>query len=383
MSTQARIPCVRDGQFQRHMIAPFFLFLWGLLAGCDSFLVSVCHFEDRPGCSTTYAGTTDASSPPPDSSMPALLGPLRRFELRATVKLDTNRRFVGLMGSPRQAVFLATNGGRKWWELLTLDLNNSVLSSRTVLAPSCTPPACPAIPASMDFARDRIYRTAADFYHFDYKSTKKLASLSGGLVSGDCELGNLAVRPFVSAQRDAIMVSHSAMGKVCIRYAPGIDGVSSNESHNISAYVIGNLDDINAETDDQESIVFDQSTVFALSRSSGVTGEPLKSALNTALRNDASNMSGNIQAAYIAHINDDNYPDVVVVRGGRFRAISCHGKDQQGSIFEFGLWGQDIAPPIIGETVQYVVIDELTQDSYQDLIVETDKNVYFYRNVAM
>jgi hypothetical protein len=29
------------------------------------------------------------------------------------------------------------------------------------------------------------------------------------------------------------------------------------------------------------------------------------------------------------------------------------------------------------------VVEELTQDAYHDLIVETDKNVHFYRNVAM
>ena len=112
-----------------------------LTAACDTFLVSACQFENLPGCPGAPPNLSsippDMATPKPDE--PAPLGPLRKFERRASVSLGTSRRFVGLQGSPRQAVFLATNGTMKWWEVAKLDLNNAEIANCLTVGQTCSP----------------------------------------------------------------------------------------------------------------------------------------------------------------------------------------------------------------------------------------------------
>lgn len=179
------------------------------------------------------------------------------------------------------------------------------------------------------------------------------------------------------------MVSHRDNGKFCARFSDGtVASLTSVGMHNARSFAIGNLDVNDEPVYDLEAISFDDDAYF-VARSSARNGAAIQMALSKALKDDSAVTGGAIQAAYITGINDDKFPDLVFVRNGRVRAISYRGTDVEGFPYKFWRWDQDVAPAIEGETVQYIALDELTQDSYQDLIVETDKQIHFYRNVAM
>jgi hypothetical protein len=354
----------------------------GLSTGCDSFLVPACQFERRPDCGTGSAANADASQPS-DAGSPAPIGSLRRFEWRASVSLGNNRRFVGLQGSPRQVVFLATNGSTKWWEVAKLDLNNSTESSRLIVGQTCSTADCPLIPGTFDFAQDRIYRTAAGYYYLDYKSSKKVMSLPTTMELAACDLGTLAIRPFVSAQYDAFMLARAEPLQMYVRYESQRDSNIQDNTQAASLFVVGDMDAFDHRENDLEAIAFSAGAAFSINRSSERKDSSIIASINAAIQRGSAGIGGAIQAAYIHDVNNDQLSDLLFVRGGRFRVVSYRGKDGQGGYHDFGDWAQDVAPAISGETVQYVVIDEITQDSYQDLIVETDRSVHFYRNVAM
>lgn len=359
-----------------------------LVAACDPFLVSACRFEDLPGCPRAPSGSADAGSKPPDLSTPprdepAPLGPLLRFEWRAKIELGTNRRFVGLQGSPRQAVFLKLDGPNKRWDVATFDLSNSDTAKRVVVAQTCSPSTCPEIPSTMDFISDRIYRTSSGYFYFGYKSSKKVKTLPGWSELTDCNLGTLTVRPFVSAQYDALMLAQANDGDMYVRYEHQNYSPITISSPTASLFVIGDLDAYDHPANDLEAIAFFGAEAFLIKESNLRINLHLPKSLNAAIQKNSDGLSGPIQAAYIYDINNDRLPDFLFVRGGRFRVVSYRGTDRQGFPYEFGDWEQDVIPPILGETVQYIAIDELSQDSYPDLIVETDKNVHFYRNMAM
>lgn len=350
---------------------------------CDPFLVSVCQFEDRPGCHTADPAKPDSGQPQPprEPGSPATLGPLRRFELRRSLALGSNLRFVGLQGSPRQAVFLAIDGSmNKRWDVASLDLNNSELTARVRVGGTCS--TCPMIPATMDFALDRIYRTGAGFYYFDYKSPKNVMSLATNMPLNGIALANYRIRPFMSSQGDSMMTIGNEPDVAHVLFAATVIGKIRKLGHNVVSVVIGDLDSFDSQNSHLEAIAFDEDEAFGLARSSGVDDSALRTALNIAVKKHSGIGAGPVQMAYVHDINNDSLSDFLFFRGERFRVVSYRGKDKQGFPYEFGGWADDVAPAITGETVQYVAIDELTQDSYQDLIVETDKNVHFYRNVA-
>jgi hypothetical protein len=383
MSTQA-LPRSPSLHWLRRLACGVLSGLSLFAAACDPFLVSVCQFEDRPGCHSADPAKPDAGQPPREPGSPAPLGPLRRFELRASVPLGNSLRFVGLQGSPRQAVFLAIDGSmNKRWDVASLDLNNSELTARVRVGGTCSIPTCPMIPAGMDFALDRIYRTGAGFYYFDYKLQKKVTSWAATIPLNGITLANYRLRPFMSSQGDSMMTIGNELGLTHVLFSSTIIGQINKPGRNVVSVVIGDLDKFDSQVTDLEAITFDDEEAFGLARSSGLEDSALKKAINIAVQMHSGGASGSVQAAYIHDINNDSLSDFLFVRGGRFRVVSYRGKDKQGFPYEFGGWADDVAPAISGETVQYVAIDELTQDSYQDLIVETDKNVHFYRNVAM
>lgn len=278
---------------------------------------------------------------------------------------------------------MATDGTNKWWEVARLDLNNSDIASRLIAGQTCTTSDCPTIPGAFDFAQDRMYRTAAGYYYFDYKLSKNVKSLPAMMEVTNCDLGKLAVRPFVSAQYDAFMLAKAGSFQMYARYEPQKYNDILDYVQSAASFVIGDMDAFDHRENDLEAIAFSGGAAFSIDRSSDRKDSSVIAIINAALQRGSVGIGGAIQAAYIHDVNNDQLSDLLFVRGGRFRVVSYRGKDGQGGYHDFGDWAQDVAQPISGETVQYVVMDELTQDNYQDLIVETDKNVHFYRNVAM
>ena len=150
-----------------------------------------------------------------------------------------------------------------------------------------------------------------------------------------------------------------------------------------TALVIGDIDESDSLPKDLEAIGFNEVNDVAFFTSSKIEKPNFQSVIKDAIARGAGGAGGPIQAAYIHDINQDKLPDLLFVRSGRLRVVSYRGKKIDNSLHDFGVWNQDVSDRIVDETVQYIVIDNLTQDDNPDLIVETDKQVHFYRNVAM
>lgn len=389
MSTQHVLSCTSRNGFH-WLVGCLLAGLSLLIPACDPFLVSVCRFENLPGCpghaGQLADGPTDlADASPADPGAPLPLGEPRRFDLRTSVPLDRDqikRRFVGLQGSPRQAVFLAMKGDNKWMEVYTLDLGQAQPWQRLGAATPCMESACPKIPGDMDFFRDRMYRTEEKYYFFDYKK-KIVSEWPNRNELNTCYLGASSFRPFISAQYDAIGVIHNDSQLLCVKFPMKNFNNLRFASGYPTVLAIGDMDGSTSPMKDLEAIGFNENNDIVFDSSPGIVKSYFKEAITAAIEKGSSDASGAIQAAYIHDINRDNLPDLLFARSGRLRVVSYRGKKTENSLHDFSIWQNDVASPIIGETVQYVVMDNLTPDGDPDLIVETDKKVHFYRNVAM
>jgi len=387
MSTQHVLSCTSRNGFH-WLVGCLLVGLNLLIPACDPFLVSVCRFENLPGCpghaGQLADGATDlADASPAAPGAPLPLGEPRRFEKRISVDQGTTQRFVGLQGNPRQAVFLATNGTTTRLEVYTLDLDNEQEGQRLGKGTPCLPPYCPAIPGGLDFGQDRLYRTAAEYYYFDYKSKKSIKYGNNWSSTTLCTLGANNLRPFISAQHDYLGVRNNDPQQLCVKSATGkIDNLRFTLGYP-AALVIGNIDESDSLPKSLEAIAFNEVNDVASFISPMIDKLNFESIIKGAIEKGSDGASGVIQAAYIHDINQDKRQDLLFVRSGRLRVASYRGRKTDNSLHDFGIWEQDVSDPILGESVQYVVIDNLTNDTYPDLIVETDKHVHFYRNVSM
>ena len=365
--------------------------MWSLLAwlgallglpACDAFLVSVCQFEDRPGCHTSDAGQPSPSDGVIDP--PAPVSTFRRFEWRAKLTLDAKTRFVGLDG--RRPILLKTdNGSNRRWEVyepqLAMAAERDRLKSDSFIG-------YPTIPA-LDFDKDRIYRTEAGFYLFDYSQQRKVIPITGGAVDPNLKISEtLQVRPFVSLDKDAFMVSGEQKTRIYGKYRDGeyLDWSSTGE--NYTNFLLGDLDYIDKTiSNGLEAMAFSGSELaFLRHQYRGITGDlsdpALRAGVQDAMAEASKTDTGPVQAAYISNINGDEFPDLLFIRGGNFRVISYKGRRWLGWATAFESWKEEVVAPIAGETAQYMALADLTQDGKPDLIVETDKAVHFYMNIV-
>lgn len=362
--------------------------LLGSLPACDAFLVSVCQFEDRPGCHTSDASQPSAKDG--EIEPPAKVSTFRRFEWRAKLELNANTRFVGLDGV--RPVLLRTDDKTQWWEAYKQDpsIPADQPTIRLLVEPKESLINYPSLPLD-NFSKDRFYRTNSGFYLFKYSDSNN-RSITPKSSQLDAPIQKLIespnVRPFISVDTDTFMTEGEQRNRINAKYTNKQHGDWQIDVSGYSQFVIGDLDYIDKALVDNgmDALAFSGKDLVFLRHQYSIVGineDPsLLAGIRDAMAEASKTDTGPVQAAYISNINADEFPDLLFIRGGRVRVISYKGRRWLGFATAFEVWKEEVVAPIVGETAQYMALADLTQDGKPDLIVETDKAVHFYMNIA-
>lgn len=354
------------------------LLLSGLLPACDSYLVSICQLEDQPGCHPAN-GSPDASLSP---GLPRPSVRLRRFEQRLSFGLSqalVAYSFVGLQGSPPKILVSERELGGSVLSA-QVDLERPDLGIR--LGSFCKMSSCPIEIKIIDLKINRLYTTPNSFFYFDY-FLQRIRNLSRE-GEPDCDFDMNTANPYVSHRENALMAGRSTAASVCIYNQTNKSAQTLKIGGTLSSFVLADLDGVPDEpANGQEAIVFAGAQAVSLTHASGLSDSGLLQALNRSLERDSAEARGPIVAADISDINGDKLPDLLTMRNGKIRVMSYLGRGPGQTVHDFAVWPLDVATVMGPEKVQRLVLEDLNADGFPDLIVETDKNLLFFRNVAM
>ena len=361
-------------------ICCFSLILLLNTAACDGVLRSVCvRNPDQPQCyESADAGSINNNS--------QLAIPEKVFVQKAKFESATAWKFAGIRN--RKALFVFDGmGGNPVWKTRVLDLNNEAVDQR-ILPGECYD--CGNI-TNMDFVDHNFYVTKSSVYLFSYNGNRKLEQLAPSPrreikdVLGLTLLTGTAVHSFVSPDIDMMVASVDS----------GISGLNrayvfwdQQSWHNIidtdsptTCFVVGDIDPMDPDNKGIEYILFagkDVKSVYHQNQS-GKSDDALAGALQKAIQRTAAGDISSIQAAAVAKLNNDPYADIIYVRNGRFYIMSYIADFPMPSQNYFKEWpALDIS--LGNETVRYLTATDLTNDGLADLVIETDKALYFYVN---
>ena len=285
------------------------------------------------GCSMQN-GTEDGSTvvTPPDPNKP--IGPTRKFEEKAFIKVDPNKlKYVGMKGTT--PVFLANEDKSVSpnlpfrWVAYQLDLLKEKEDERSTLDMNRI--GFPMAP-SHDFVNSRILVSGGLFYMLD----------SGA------------------------------------RYS-----LQQYNDEPVTELVMGDLDSVDPAPNGRELILLEGTKVQNILHEGVGSATPsedmyLSFGLQQALdRNEKGSL---IQGGFVADLNHDRFMDFVYARGSKVYVTSYIGRNASG-IGLFSDWPNDKMPSFSLEKVKSIQAIDLTKEGYPDLVVETDQAVHFYLSI--
>lgn len=346
------------------------------LASCDGFLVSVCNFEHRPACETAASELGSPTSPTDGSGGP-VVGSEREFNHKLDISLASSR-FVGM--NEKNPITLATNNLR--FETFSINLDAGSLGS----SPGCLN--CPQIPSGFSYAEDRIYKAGNQFFFFQYNGmVEHLYRIYGNskveivtVLLNDNEI----VRPFSHPDLNFMMFS-SKSTDINYKYNTATldDGVpiaSSAGRGNAepTMYVIGDLDSNEPKPNGLEFITFgggDAMDLFHFQRTDYLKDPLLLIALANSVRSTKNGDETKLLGAYITNLNNDRHPDFIYARSGKIFVTSYLGSS--GGVPQFKNWTDPVVT-ITGKTIKSITAIDMNQDTFPDLIIETDQDLQFF-----
>ncbi|MBL9042552.1 MAG: hypothetical protein JNM83_13180 [Myxococcales bacterium] len=348
-----------------------------LFSGCNYFLTPC---SEEVVCTTLAdgGGTEDGG----------IIGPTRKFEWRAKVQVVPNRfKFVGMKGTT--AVFLANEDKAVTpnlplrWDAYQLDLHRADLQQR--IEPGVISTSYPAAP-SHDFLNTPILVSGGYFYGlFSVDKTIKSVALDLEIRKGVQLPDSLPYVYFRHPEQNALAVTAKptwmgAQSGTLIRWPSGGTVLMNSSSPSATALVMGDLDATDPIPTGHEVILLKGNQVQEIwhqgSGSSAASDDShLKVGLQDALdRNEKGSL---ILAGFVSSLNADKFVDFVYARGSKLYVTSYIGRSPSG-IGLFQDWPNDKMPSFSIEKVRSIQAIDLTQDTYPELVVETDQAVHFY-----
>lgn len=154
----------------------------------------------------------------------------------------------------------------------------------------------------------------------------------------------------------------------------------------LSAYLIGNLDDIDNNSNGLEFIAFSQTRVNILGHQSSATSgvinadHELATSLQAAITSRASSLP--VTAACIVNINNDKYQEILYAVGGTVHAITYRGREWIKSGHGFYHWPPESLINIPNKIISSISVININGDEYPDLVIETkDSGIYYFLNL--
>jgi hypothetical protein len=362
--------------------------LWALLlpwlSQCD-LLWKPCG-ADSPSCPQQElqdAATTDYPAPPdltpPDPNTP--LGPLRKFEWRASIPIDaTKMKYVGMKGT---MPVLWQNGTPLKWVVYQA----SPLPDMDMMIPSADVMALPAAPTDVDFGKTYPVVSGSSFFVLSIADASiktwpgNMAVLQNTKLAGPQPV-------FRHPELDALVVKTQPASPdksaVLIQWGQGATVTYEKTGAALTAMAVGDLDSIDGLSTGLEAILLTGKTVLAvlhqlMSGSIPVDDPLLRDALQGAVDRAMPNATDPISAAFVKNLNGDGFMDVAYIRNGQLLVTSYKGRAAKGGMFENWPAAQTLSE-LSGQTVKSLAAVDLTSDGLPELVVETESYVHFFLN---
>ena len=355
--------------------------LWALLLPCLSqcdLLWKPCG-PDNPSCPLQDAATTDAYSLS-DLEMPDLntpLGPLRKFEWRASIPIDATKvKYVGMKGT--MPVFWMNGTPQKWVVYQASPLPSSAI-------PVGRSDGLPEAPVGVDFGKIYPVVSGRSFFVLSTVDASiktwpgNMAVLQDAKLAGPQpvfrhpELDALAVKMQTTIPNNSAVLIHWGQGATL-----------AYEKPDAALTAMADLDSIDGLTTGLEAILMTGKTVLAVLHQSSAGSIPvddplLRDALQGAVERAMPGETSPIPAAFVKNLNGDRFMDVAYIRNGQLLVTSYKGRAATSGMFENWPAAQTLSE-LSGQTVKSLASIDLTSDGYPELVVETETSVHFFLN---
>ena len=376
-----------DRNRPRNRLLPCGIALLSLtLTQCDQFLTD--YFWECPdgGHNCAADQSMDSSSmdqsAPPDLKMPdpnTPLGPLRKFEWRASIPIDaTKMKYVGMKGT--MPVLWQNGTPQKWVVYQASPLPSSAI-------PGGSLEGLPAAPVGVDFGK--IYPVVSGSSFFVLST----ADASIKTWPGNMEVlkdAVLAGPPLVfrHPELDALVVKTKTTmpvnSAVLIQWGQGATRAYEKPDTALTVMAVGDLDAADVSGTGLEAILLAGKTVLTvlhqyIAGSIPVDDLLLREALQGAVERAMPGETSPIPAAFVKNLNGDGFMDVAYIRNGQLLVTSYKGRAATSGMFENWPAAQTLSE-LSGQTVKSMAAVDLTSDGYPELVVETETYVHFYLN---
>lgn len=338
------------------------------LLSCDGYLRSVCDRESLPGCEP---------SPVPDlaARRPSPTGTPRAFEWRASLARES-RALAGLAGRRLQLVEseLKSDTTIKIQEL-RVDLENVNIEDRIIEEKSIS-----FRISGLNLYRTLLKKSVSQFYvHGRLFGVLGIDAASDTYwrLKADCQPNPTNPHSFAHQQIDALAV-YCDDGQV-LGFVAGSHIASSTVGSRVDAAVLADWQDLPSGP---SLLVFRGSSIELTSLAGADRLRLLQSQLSAAVF-DRKTGSGPVTAAYVMDIDRDGHPELVFARDDGVWAVTYRGQEWLAEGTAFALWPRSLTQaPIPGnERPRSLLLADLDDDWFPDLLIETDQQLHFYRNI--
>ena len=376
-----------DRNRPRNRLLPCGIALLSLsLTQCDQFLTD--YFWECPNGSRDCAAdqsmgssSMDQSAPPdlkmPDPNTP--LGPLRKFEWRASIPLDATKvKYVGMKGT--MPVFWMNGTPQKWVVYQASPLPSSAI-------PGGSSDGLPAAPVGVDFGKIYPVVSGSSFFVLSTADASIKTWPGNMAVLQDAKL--VGPQPvFRHPELDALVFqtkpTMTANSAVLIHWGPGATLAYEKPDAALTAMAVGDLDAADVSGTGLEAILMTGKTVLAVLHQYNAGSIPvddplLRDALQGAVERAMPGETSPIPAAFVRNLNGDGFMDVAYIRNGQLLVTSYKGRAATSGMFENWPAAQTLSE-LSGQTVKSLAAIDLTSDGLPELVVETETYVHFYLN---
>ncbi len=360
--------------------------LWALLLPCLSqcdLLWKPCG-ADNPSCPLQElhdAATTDAYSPSdlkmPDPNTP--LGPIRKFEWRASIPIDaTKLKYVGMKGT--MPVFWVNGTPQKWVVYQASPLPSSAI-------PGGSSEGLPAAPVGVDFGKIYPVVSGSSFFVLSTVDASIKTWPGNMAVLQDAKLAGpqpVFRHPELDALAVKMQPTMTANSTVLIQWGQGATVTYEKVGAELTAMAVGDLDAADVSGTGLDAILLTGKTGLAVLHQYNAGSIPvddllLRDALQGAVERAMPGETSPIPAAFVRNLNGDRFMDVAYIRNGQLLVTSYKGRAATSGMFENWPAAQTLSE-LSGQTVKSLAAVDLTIDGLPELVVETETYVHFYLN---
>lgn len=317
-----------------------------------------------------------------DIAPPPGITDLRKFD--SPVKIDFFRRvgpntqFVGFNGSD---VLLLIDG----FPQIIASVRPDITTGNISLNPPFGDYSKNTDVSKMTFAQDRILRAGEFLILFTNTSSPDAKVIAPESANFPPIQTTAWFRHFTHPIFDAMAIKRKAAGSAFVQFNYNTKLSISAPTVEFSSFAIGNIDAID-NNNTLEFIAHDtKGTVSHVIHQNSIPDDTndvdLAKALSAGIARASGNTTGPIQAAFVSDINNDGYQEYVFSRANNIFIVTYKGRAWLNYGASFESWKPHHINLLTDENVAAIFLRDMNNDGLPDLIIETNKAIYFHKNI--